>query len=547
VSNDKGRAQSRYEHLRTYRTAFLDTAVECSRLTLPYLIQEEDVTNRSSHLRFPTPWQSVGAKGVVALASKLMLALMPVQTSFFKLEVQGKALEGLPPGAKQELDQSLAIIEKATLSEIAGTNDRVVVHQALKHLVAGGNALIYLGPDTAKLYPLNRYVVDRDGDDNLTEIVTKECISRKILIEKYPKYLELANLLQYKQDETDTLDVDVYTHVTRADGKWRWHQEVHGLKLPGTEGSSPLDTSPWLVLRFNVVDGECYGRGRVEEFLGDLRSLEALMQALVEGSAVAAKVLFLLNPGSTTKPATVAKAPNGGIVQGKEGDLIPVQVGKAMDFKTAYDVVQQLERRLSEAFLIMSVRDSERTTAEEVRMTQMELEGQLGGLFSLLTVEFLLPYLSRKLSVLQRQGKIPKLPKEQIKPVLVAGINNLGRGLDRDALMQFNAAVAASFGPEALAQYINPLEGIKRLAASFGIETLNFIRTQEEMQGMKQENLQTQKDLSLTGQAAAMAKAPMLDPTKNPDASKLFNQDGNQANQAPEGTGQAQPAPAQGA
>ena len=42
----------------------------------------------------------------------------------------------------------------------------------------------------------------------------------------------------------------------------------------------------------------------------------------------------------------------------------------------------------------------------------MELEQQLGGLFSLLTVEFLVPYLDRTLHVLQRNREIPKIPKD---------------------------------------------------------------------------------------------------------------------------------------
>ena len=41
--------------------------------------------------------------------------------------------------------------------------------------------------------------------------------------------------------------------------------------------------------RFNSVDGENYGRGRVEEFIGDLKSLNALSQVITEGSAAAAK------------------------------------------------------------------------------------------------------------------------------------------------------------------------------------------------------------------------------------------------------------------
>ena len=80
-------AKSRYDYLSKYRSTFLDTAVQCSELTLPTLIQEDDDVGRSTNLKLITPWQSVGAKGVVTLASKLMLALLPPQTSFFKLQV----------------------------------------------------------------------------------------------------------------------------------------------------------------------------------------------------------------------------------------------------------------------------------------------------------------------------------------------------------------------------------------------------------------------------------------------------------------------------
>ena len=150
-----------------------------------------------------------------------------------------------------------------------------------------------------------------------------------------------------------------------------------------------------MVLRFNSVDGENYGRGQVEEFLGDFKSLNALSQAMVEGSASAAKVVFVVSPSSMTKPQTIAQAGNGAIVQGRPEDIGVIQVGKTADFSTAIQMMQNLERRLLEAFLVLNVRQSERTTAEEMT-TQLELEQQLGGLFSLLTVEFLVPYLNRK-------------------------------------------------------------------------------------------------------------------------------------------------------
>ena len=189
------------------------------------------------------------------------------------------------------------------------------------------------------------------------------------------------------------------------------------------------------MLRFNTVDGEDYGRGRVEEFLGDLKTVEGLSQALVEGAAAASKVIFLVSPSSTTKPQTIAKAGNGAIVSGRAEDVQVVQVGKTADFSTAANMANQIEKRLLEAFLVMNIRQAERVTAEEVRLTQLELEQQLGGIFSLLTIEFLIPYLNRTLLVLQRSNEIPKLPKDIVRPTIVAGINALGRGQDRDCLL----------------------------------------------------------------------------------------------------------------
>ena len=80
------KARDRYNQLANDRTVFLRTAVDCAKLTLPYLIQE-DVSAKPQHTRLSQPWQSVGSKAVVTLAAKLMLALLPPQTTFFKLQI----------------------------------------------------------------------------------------------------------------------------------------------------------------------------------------------------------------------------------------------------------------------------------------------------------------------------------------------------------------------------------------------------------------------------------------------------------------------------
>ena len=507
-------ARQRYNELSSHREQFLDVAYDCAELTIPTLLMRNE--GDALYQSFQTPWQSVGAKGVTTLSSKLMLGLLPPSTSFFKLQLDDSKLGvEIPPEAKSELDLTFAKIERMIMESIAASTDRVQIFAALKHLVVTGNALVYMAQDGMKVYPLNRYVVERDGNGSVVEIVTKERVSKKLL--------GLAELSDgpnddEKGDYKGTKDVDVYTCVKLNDNGWRWHQEANDTILPDSIGKAPKDKTPWLPLRFVTVDGEDYGRSRVEEFLGDLKSLEALMQAIVEGSAAAAKVVFTVSPSSVTKPASLANAGNGAIIQGRPDDIGVVQVGKTADFQTAYQMINMLEKRLAEAFLVLSVRQSERTTAEEVRMTQMELERQLGGLFSLLTTEFLIPYLRRKMHTLTISKKIPVLPSGLVKPTIVAGINALGRGQDREALVQFITTVAQTMGPEALAQFMNPDEAIKRLAASQGIDILNLVKSVDERQADQEQAMQAQQMQSLTDQASKLANAPLLDPSKNPQA-----------------------------
>ena len=502
-------ARERYNQLVTDRRQFLDKAVDCSKLTLPYLIQD-DTSSRPTHETLNIPWQSVGSKCVVGLAAKLMLAILPPQGTFFKFQVREDKLgEDLPAKARSELDLSLSKMERMVMDYIAASNDRVVIHQALKHLIVGGNALLFMGKDGIKNYPLNRYVVNRDGNGNVLEIVTKELISRDVLGFDVPKTQPNTGIDETNGTHTD--DVEVYTCVKLENGRWVWYQEVEDKIIPGSRSTAPKNASPWLVLTFNSVDGEEYGRGRVEEFLGDLKSLEGLSQALVEGAAAASKVIFLVSPSSTTKPATIAKAGNGAIVQGRAEDVQVVQVGKTADFATAAQLAQTIERRLLEAFLVMNVRNAERVTAEEVRLTQLELEQQLGGIFSLLTTSFLIPYLDRTLLVLQRTNELPKLPKDIIRPAIVAGVNALGRGQDREALTMFMGTVAQTIGPEALGRFINPLEAIKRLAAAQGIDVLNLVKTEQELQSEKEDQMQIQQQQTLLEQAGQFANSKLAD------------------------------------
>ena len=72
-------------------------------------------------------------------------------------------------------------------------------------------------------------------------------------------------------------------------------------------------------------------------------------------------------------------------------------------------------------------------------------------------------------------------------------------------------------GPEAIQQYINPEEVVKRLAAAQGIDVLNLVKSMQEVQNEQQQAAQQQQQLEETKQLPNLLKTPMMDPSKNPE------------------------------
>ena len=507
-------AVARFEQLQGDRSSFLRRAQDASKLTIPALIPE--TTGTAAKIK--TPFQAVGARGVNSLASKLLIALLPPSTPFFKLSIDSLALlkEG-QEGLETEIDKGLRVIESALMNEIEISNDRVAMFEALKHLIVGGNVLLYLTDNGLKVYHLNRYVCKRDDVGNIIEIITKETVHPQALP---PDFLEMIK----KKDNYDAADfdedLDIYTHIKRYGDDFNWHQECKGEKIPGTDGNSKIDTSPWICLRWVRIDGEDYGRGYVEEYQGDLISLESLMQSVIEGAAASAKCVFLVNPNGVTRAQTLAKAPNGAIREGSAQDISTLQVNKGGDFQVAFSAIQRIESRLEYAFLMSRSiqRDAERVTAAEVSIMANELENSLGGIYSILTQEFQLPYLKRRMHMLVRSGKAPKLPDNIVKPKIVTGLQGLGRGNDRAKLVEFIGTVSQALGPDVMRMYMNVDEAVKRLANSIGIDTANLVKTQEQIQQEMQAQ-QQQQLIQHLGPAAL--GSPLLDPQKNAQAEQL--------------------------
>lgn len=480
-------AKQRYSALETDRQPFLDRARQCAALTIPAVMPPAGFGPSS---QLPTPYQSLGARGVRTLASKLLLSLFP-SVPFFNYRIDDLELEKL--GQKRgEIEEGLSRRERAVVLELDTSAFRPVAFTALTHLVITGNILVYVptNPDQrAQVYRLDQYVVRRDHAGNLLEIVLQEKIDFMSLPEEVRA--QLASQDQYKGVDPNSLTehpVELYTHIYFDGSMWKVYQEADSLRIPGTEGSYKKDELPYFALRLVVQPGEDYGRSYVEEYLGDLDSLEALSETLVEGSAASARIIFMVHPGGTTSLAVVAKAKNGDVVSGNAEDVSTLQVQKQADLSVAKDQALEIANRLSYAFLLHAAvqRKGERVTAEEIRYMASELDDALGGIYTLLAVEFQLPIVKVFEKRMEKRTGAPKLPENTVRPVIVAGLEAIGRGHDQQNLRAWVTEILQTLGPELAMKFLKPLELMKRSAASYSIDTNGLIPTEDELQQQMQ-------------------------------------------------------------
>jgi hypothetical protein len=485
-----GTAKSWYSYNEADRDNYEQDWRDASELTLPFIFPQEDM---SAGTTLPTPYNSIGPSAVNALASKLLLSLIPPTGVFFRLMPDTDLVKDMDEKQFKQVENELAQIEQEVVEYINIKAMRVPIYEAMKLLIITGNVMLYKVPNGSfKVFSPYQYVVQRDYVGNLLTACIKETMDWTALPQKVQKQLEdeVADLNEmFNESNKDRKQVDVYTMIIKEDSKFKVFQEIKGVVIEGTEKTYSKEDLPYIVLRWSTINNENYGRGLVQQYLGDLRSLEDLTQTIVEGSAVMAQVKFGLRPGSTLKVEDLNNSSNGEFVLGDlEREVSTLQVQKGADFQVPLALMQQLEQRLAKAFLMLGgqIRDSERTTATEVRATVAELESVLGGTFSVLAAEFQTPLVHLILKELNPDAL------KVTTPSITTGISAVSREKDFNNLNTMLQAIA-QLGPEILAQYLDVPAYLTEIATALGLKPDTIVKSEEQRQKEIEQQQQMQQ------------------------------------------------------
>jgi len=154
----------RFKILDSLRESKLQRARFCSSLTVPSILPPQNWTEQD---QLPQPYSSISARGVTAMASRMLSALLPLNDMpFFKFDLSSGVT------AEPEIDAYLENLSFQVYNKISSNNIRESIYQALQHLIVVGDVMMIMGDDMSfRLLRLDRFVCRRDVYGNLEEVI----------------------------------------------------------------------------------------------------------------------------------------------------------------------------------------------------------------------------------------------------------------------------------------------------------------------------------------------------------------------------------------
>ena len=497
----------RFEELHLLKTSIMNRFVDYAVWTLPSIFPRIGLTE---NIEYQQSVNSIGARAVNHLSNKLVLTLFQPSQPFFRIKIASKQAKALKDAADkgdpdaqflmQHLDEVLSEAEQEAMMRLDYNHYRTEATTACKLLIITGNALLY-HPDNDKskvhVYSLRDYCVVRDLSGMPIEIITRDNKAFSTFSDDVKDALRAGKTKQKYNDESD---ITIYTRCRlEDDGKWHMQQAANDVLLD-SEGTWTTDELPWITLTWNLLRGENYGRGLVEDYAAVFHALAVLTDALVKSVALCADIKFGVDPSSVANVEDLNNGQPGSYHVLKKDDVFPISTLNQIDMSSVVEMIDKLEKQISTAFLLNSAvqRDAERVTAEEIKYVAQELETAFGGIYSRFAEEWQL----KEATLLLKKVNI-KLGND-IHPQIITGLDSLSNAGEMNNMeLWLHDLSALATVPEQVLAAIDPMQYAIYCAIRRGVEYKKVLKTPQQMQ---QEQAQQQQMQAQQQQQEAAAQ-----------------------------------------
>lgn len=489
-----------YTKMTTDRSPYENRAEQYADWTIPYIFPR---SGYGGEISLDTDWESIGAQALNNLTNKIMMALFSPSRPFFKMEGQGSAIADIAEehGVTQaDVENMLSRAEREVMRNLARKGMRNALFIVTRYLLVSGNCLLYNPPGNQKpiVYSLRNYVVKRAKDGTVIRIIIKEYHEFGRFSQEEQEGIQEVTRTTYKDDDK----VSLYTDIQLNGDDYEINQYAEDYLLTKSKDSKvkmERDKLRYIPLTWNLHSGFDYGHGHVEEYSGELNTIQAMSQCLAEAGAIMSEFKNLVNPNGVADVEELNNSPNGAYVWGLPDDISVPNQNKSLDLQFVSGLKDSAEQRLGRGFLMNSAvtRNAERVTAEEIRQQAQELETSLGGVYTHLSEE-----LQTNLA-LQELDDIDLADIKDIDPIIITGLDALSRGSEHEQYMLFlNDLGMLNNIPEDVRAIMKLRGALTTMATGRGVEYENSIKTEEEIE-QDQRRMQQQQQEGIAQQAAA--------------------------------------------
>lgn len=499
--NTEKTIKDRWLVLDAKRQSKLYKARACSAITVPTLLPVQGVSGEDNLLQ---TYSSVQARGVTSLASKILSVLIPLNdTPFFTFTLKN----GREP--TREIGEYLDRLSFQVYRKLISFNLREVAYLAIQHLIVTGDVLLIMENDFSfRTIRLDQFVIRREVNGDLKEFIYLEFIS--------PSNDEAAANYDFQagiNEQGGYKTVYVRVYKDEAD-HWVVCKEVDGQEID----RGYYDVLPYVVLRWAAISGEDYGRSHVEDIYPDIKTLEAYSRALIQGMAAGSTFFMGCDPSGITDIDDVSGAQNGHWVGARAADIFVISPSATMNpqLQVSNAAVEAMRKEVGQGFLLQTAAmpTGDRVTATAVRAVGNELETILGGTFSAIARDFMVPIIQRTVYLMIENNEIDQRLADQfdeesgiLNVEILTGLQSLSRESDITKLLQMGEMVR-NLPPEAAASF--KWESYARaLITSLGFDADNWVLSAEEIQAQQQAQAQAQHKMDMQKMFAGAAANAM--------------------------------------
>jgi hypothetical protein len=436
-------------------------------------------------------------QAIPEFASELQAGLVPNQGEIARL-IAGPTvpyeMKNQVQGVLDEITDFLHV--KLRESNFAEETHEAFMDLALSTLNMTCHVEGTLGKPVFRSIPPHMVYIDIGPNGKPDGRYIEEKVKYKHIEDKYPGAQIPPDLAKNIKDKPDA-------ETTIIEGVWRdWSFksiEVYDyfvvikdtervIKKVSAEGRG---ANPWITARWSVTSGEAWGRGLVMNVMPTVKSLNLVLQLILENAQVAIGGIWQYDSDGTINPDTIFLEPGTFIPRAPGSRIDPLE--SSTRFDVAQFVIEDARSAIRKGMLVDMLDQEGKTpvSATQVGQEISKFSRRMGASYNRLLHEYVFEVFHRLIWEYSSRGII-EMPTIDGDLVEMVAVSPLARAQNADDITDFTRALEVTnfaYGPQTTQMALKPLEGIEWIFDKTGADKRlikSAAQIQQEMEAAAQ-------------------------------------------------------------